>query len=149
MSIRGTILQNMENALNGIKEDPAYPIQIAEVSTFRQNLISEDNYNFPMVMPIDTGIEEIEIIDLTHVRFRWEPVIFCAVKTTQSETLHDDMGNLMSALRQFGDSSPSLGDNVLEFRLINTEGIDYDTTQIIAVATIEVQIRYWAAKGSY
>lgn len=150
MSIRATILDNLETALNAIKEDTSYETAIAEVSRFDENALTADQHRFPLVMIVDAGPETLVADDDTHYHYLLDVAIIGLVKSDTISDLQTDLNKLISTFKQFIDSDPSLGTNVMRFRFAGIDSNAYETkTEKIGSTVIGTRIRYWCAAGSF
>ena len=150
MSIRATILDNLETALKAIQDDTGYDSSIAEVSRFDENALTADQYRFPLVMIVDAGPEVLVVQDDTHYHYLMDVVLIGLVKSGTVLDLQTDLNSLISTLKQFIDSQSALGDNVMRFRFTGLDSNAYETkTEKIGSTVIGTQIRYWCEAGGF
>ena len=150
MSIRSDILDNLETALKAIQDDTSYDTSIAEISRFDENALTLGQHQFPLVMIVDAGPEVLVVQDDTHYHYLMDIVLIGFVKSGTVLDLQTDLNKLISTLKQFIDSDPSLGSNVMRFRFTGLDSNAYETkTEKIGSTVIGTQIRYWCEAGGF
>jgi hypothetical protein len=153
LSIRADILDNLETALKAIQDDTGYDTPIAEVSRFDENALTAEQHRFPLVMIVDAGPESLVVQDDTHYHYLMDIVLIGFVKSGTIQDLQTDLNNLISTLKQFIDSDPSLGSNVMRFRFTGLDSNAYNAyetkTEKIGSTVIGTQIRYWCEAGGF
>lgn len=150
MSIRANILDNLETALNNIKESSSYELPIAEIGRFPVNPNDLQNHRFPYVSIVDAGEESLTVRDATHYQFLMMTPLVADVQTSTEGDLSESLNKLISDLKKFVDSNPSLGSNVLKFRLVGLESTVWKTSAgYMGAATIMTTIRYSCLAGTF
>jgi hypothetical protein len=150
VSVRGDILENLEGALNAIKENSAYPMSIATVSRFDINKTSVSRETYPVVIIYDGGPEVPVVEDDTHFHYLMSLSFIAAVQSTTLKDLEIDLNNLIATIKQFLASTPALGDNVMRLRCTGIESNIYETKEAIVGSTlITATLRYWCNAGSF
>ena len=149
MSIRNDILANLETALEGITVDAGYPITVNSVTRFWQNTNTLNGYREPLVMLLDGSPEEKVAQDASQYRYAFDLKLMGYVKTSTSETTHDELNKLQAALKQLIDSQPSLGAHCLALLFLGTDGNAFDEDQNQAWVTVNCRIIYWCDAGSF
>jgi hypothetical protein len=150
MSVRATILQNLETALNAIKSDTSYALTPATVSRFEESAPVKAQWKFPLVIIVDSGPETLVAQDDTDYHFLMTVGLLGFVKTDTADQLQDKLNELITMLKQFVNSQPSLGTNVMSFTLEGIQSNIYETkTENIASTLVTTRIRYWCQAGSF
>jgi len=150
MSIRATILDNLEIVLKAIQDNASYETAIAEVSRFDENVLTLGQHQFPLVMIVDAGPEILVVQDDTHYHYLMDVTMIGLVKSGTVLDLQTDLNKLISTLKQFIDSDPNLGTNVMRFRFVGLDSNAYETkTEKIGSTVIGTQIRYWCTAGGF
>ena len=150
MSVRQTILDNLQTALEAIEDDTDYELSIAEVTPFDVSVLTADNHRFPLVMIVDAGPEDLIVRDASHYHFAMPVSLWGYVKTDTPEELQIDLNKMISALKQFVDSDPDLGSNACDFYLTGLESNILKTDKgIMGRTIITTRLRYWCAAGTF
>ena len=149
MSIRNTILTNLQTAIKAIEDDSDYELNIHRVSLFNENILKVQPHDVPMVMIIDTGKESIPVYDGTDYRYRWEVILRGVVNTDTAGSVHEDLNKMISILKQVIDAGPSLGDNALKIRIVEVVGNRVDEDRKLADTIIRCEIVYWCVAGTF
>ncbi len=150
MSTRSDIVGNLETSLVSVKDDLSYPTMVASVAVFDQNVLLVEKYKTPLIIIDDTGAEEIVVRDATHYRKITDIYFRGFVRTDTSKTIHADINKVQAFIEQYVDSSPALGDNVLDFQLVGAEQHRYDDGdgRFCADVVVLTRIIYWQTVGS-
>jgi hypothetical protein len=149
MSIRQTILDNIVTTLSSTKDDPDYESNIASVTLFNRNTLVQDDFKIPLVQIIDEGRDEPIVRDDTNIRFQWEVGLYGVVRSDTEVDLHDKLNKLVSTLREYVESSPSLGSNVLDIKFIGTESRFFEMPTLTADCMVHCRITYWTTKAGF
>ena len=147
--IREDILEAIESSLNDVKEDTAYPILVKNVTRFDENVLKAEPSDIPEILVLDTGQDEALVEDDTHYLYKMPVTIRGFVNTATSKNIHKELNQLISFIKQWIDSAPSLVTNVFEIRFINGESNRYTEDEAIADCLINMDVIYWSEKGSF
>lgn len=148
MSIRNTILDNLKTALEAVKDDATYDINIHRVSLFDENVLMQKAQDLPLVVILDTGKESL-IYDGTNYRYRLEIVLRGVIDADTSSGVTEQLNNMVATLKKFVDSEPSLGSNALKFRIAEVVGNRYDEDKKLADTIVRCELVYWCVAGTF
>lgn len=147
--IRENILNAIESSLLDVKEDTTFPILVKNVTRFDENVLTAKSSDIPEILVLDTGQDEPLVEDDTHYLYRMPVTIRGFVNTATSKNVHEQLNQLISFIKQWIDSAPTLVTNVFEIRFINGEANRYDESESIADCLINMDVIYWTEKGSF
>ena len=148
-SIRNTILDNLKTAIEAMEDSGTYEINIHRVSMFDENVLKQEPHDLPLIMLIDTGEEQLQVYDGTNYRYSWKVILRGVVSTDTASGLHEELNKMISSVKEFIDSGPSLGSNVLKFRYLETQGNRLSEDGKIADTIIPCEIIYWCVAGAF
>jgi len=150
MSIRGDILQALEDELLDIVDNPAgYPLDPVSVHHFTEPIQTLADELLPALFVIDTGDEELIAQDASHYFYRTTLRVAGAIKITEGGDLQSRGNALLATLKQFLDTEPNLGTGYRDLQQIGPGGIEYGPDSGIAIASIDIYILYVCAAGTF
>jgi len=146
MSTRNDIMDSLVTAFEGITIDNGYDIEVRCVSKYPRNILTVRDNDVPLVVLYDQGEEQV-LEDSSYYRYRLSIEVHLVVVTSTEETLDNDALELIGAVRKLADSSQSLGDNALRFRVGDATTVAYDTEHGRAWCVLDAEILYVRQKG--
>lgn len=149
MALRDIITANLLSALELIKCNSSYESQITQISEFNENILRQLEYQTPLVMLLDPGIEELKVWEETAFRYKWKIGLYGVVQTETKENLNSELNKLVSSLKQFIYSQPSLGNSVLQFKYMETSETRFYKDHTMADVLINCEIIYYSENGAF
>lgn len=150
MSIRGDILRELESQALAVVDNPAgYPLAPVRVEHFAGPLQVEGNERFPALFIVDTGEEELLARDATHYFYRTSLIVAGAVKVSTGGDLQEQGNAMLATVKQFVDAISSLGTGYRDLQQSGRGNVEYGPDAGIAIATINLQLLYACAAGSF
>ena len=113
ISTRETVFANLEQAIKDIAQAETYQVKFETVTRNDLNIAAADKGVFPLIGIVDTGPEVIMEKDNTGIRYRTDFTLVGYIQSANLADLQNKVNQLISTLRQFVNSSPDLGTNVL------------------------------------
>lgn len=149
MSVRNDIIANLISEVKAYVVSDDCPALIQKVAPFHFNYQMEFKNNTPVLMVIDQGNEQRAVADATHDRYIFDVMMAGYLKGPTYENMRLSLNDIQAAIKDFVNSSPSLGDNVLAVQYVEglAHAIDADKNQGETASTI--RIIYWCVKGTY
>ena len=150
MAIRNDILEALIIRLReDVTEENGYPITIAAVEPFRVNALTAGHNKYPFIQVYEAGEDERRVIGADGFDQHLMTVVLHGVIHVSFDiAMREELENLISALRLFGDSSPDLGEHVMEFLITGIEQNWWgDIGEGLAATAMTCSIRYWAERG--
>lgn len=149
MAVRETIIAGIETAFVAIKGDTTYPSNIRKVSRFDENVLQATDWQSPLVMILDPGVEEMRVRDATNFQFSMDILIRGFVKADSEAVALSELNNLIATIKQLIETDPSLGSNSLRWLFIGLEGNRYSKDDKIADTIIRTRVIYWTTTSSF
>jgi len=148
MSIRNDIIINILLAIEDIKYDDAYSVNVADIKPFDEDYLNKFKGQTPLLMVNEEGTEEQVVADGTHDRFAITITVTGYLNGGSHESLQRDSNDMVAALKQFANSDPDLGANGLAMFWMEMPTYRItDSKQSVIRGTF--QVLYWTPKGSY
>lgn len=148
MGVRQDILDAMKTTLEATS-GTGYPLDIAHVSLYDENVANTDNWKSPMAMILDGGTEELVVYDGTNYRYNWRVVLRGYIRTEVRSTVHTELNKMVATLKKYVNSGPSLGSNVLSFDFDGVETTRFDPDQNRADVIMNCRVLYWCVAGTF
>lgn len=150
MSVRATILDNLESELTTMVDSEDFDSLVAKVSRFEFNFLSSEHHKTPMITILDSGDEAIQVEDETHIRYKWNIFISGFVKSSTPQLVQTEYNQLIASIKTIVDAGMDLGENVFRIKVIGPSTTWYDeTNNRLAGSHLDVEIIYWAERGTF
>jgi hypothetical protein len=146
MAVRQDIYNALIAALEATRDDPSYSVRLKTISDLPEPT-DQMRDRLPLLSILDSGGEEVEVRDDTHIRFRWPLQLVCYIKAGVAANIQPSLSDVRDSLLQFCDSAPALGDNVLQLRAVGIDEMGYAPDAAnLGMIVMSVEIRYWEAR---
>lgn len=155
MSVRQTILDNLETLIVSIADDASYPIEIRTVRRIDQAFLTETELAFPLVAIADPGPVTVLVQDSTHERIRMRLYLIGVVQATAADELSQEQCKMVSWLQQFVNAyearnTAALGDNHLQTKMVQIRSNEPTADgEYRSQITCEIDVRYYVTRGAY
>lgn len=144
MSKRNDIFDSLMTAVRNHSGISTYTQEQVEYVENFTTKYSKDST--PLLMVLDTGREEMIVEDATHYRYAWVVEFMVYVVGSSWDATKDNLNQATSVIKDFINSAPSIG--VLDMRLQDTDGIQWDAEKRRAFTTVPVLITYVRTKST-
>lgn len=139
--VRDEILIALQRGLQSIDTSNDYPDQaVADVIRFWPALSELEQGAFPLIIMDDNG-DQPGIEDRGVVRFTTTLLVNGIVQGNTPDNLTDRVEKMSAAIRQYFYSEPTLHDNLLSIRLVETEDQGIFSRSNRSLATVMHQVR--------
>lgn len=153
MSTRNDIMQNVIDRIHTIKDDPSYDAVITSIEEYRQDFLTMPKDQLPLLMVVDQHNDQVSVMDGTNTRYAVDIVVWGVVAEGSWDLCRQQLNEITAGLRQWVNSGPSLGDNVLAVQWVECQGLSIDPgdagTDYTGVVRNELRLIYWCENGVY
>lgn len=152
MSVRNDILSGLKTALEALKDNTDYESPIRHISEFDVPVSQLHDSQVPTIIAIDTGAEELLVRDSTHYRYGMDVTLRGYVRSNTNASLTEDLNNMISTIKQFIDSDPSIDTAVKDFQYLSSQVNRFktdDTARPQADVIINTRIIYVCPSGGF
>lgn len=144
MSVKQTILDNIETAVKAITKTGGYNTDVAQVKQF--GLATDIQVENKPAIAIIEYPETVVAEDETNVQFVM-PVELRAIMSERAD-LRDKITKFVDDIKKVVYAM-SLGSYCLDVRLIGLGDMAYTSTEGDAKVPVSIEVRYYAAKGAF
>ena len=149
-SMRNTIVEALVTAYEGMIDDPStYNLTFHKVYDHAVSATTAHRDDIPLLMVVDTGDDEPSVYDGTNYQYILPVQVRGVVVSDAITTIGDEINRLVSDVRTFVDSDPTIHAQALDYKILGLAGIDLHPTPkghtTKATVTINTQLRYYCA----
>jgi hypothetical protein len=145
MSVKATILDNLETALKGIKQTGGYNMTVQKVERYHL-AFDEDTYSAPFISIVETGeIPTAEDGSNMQLLLSLSLLVFLR----DSNTMAADTDKIVDDIKKLIYSPVGLGTYCLDIRHTGIEQLWISETEKKSATRIGIDILYYAAKASF
>lgn len=150
MSVRNDILTNLLTEMKTIRTSTDYEAGIAvDPIIYHQSVLGADKSETPMLMVVDEGTERVAVRTATETMYVFDISIWGYVSGFDWDETQEQLNALIADVKKWINTSPSLGDAVLQLRFVEVVANQYDETNKRALTQIAATIRYKVTNGTY